>query len=182
MSSFTVGIRIPSQGTNPSLHLTGLSGTTVGTGASQVNNPVVSNGFAYYLISINYLGQTFPMAVNEEKDILALAFYSTGGTATVIPSVEMVDFSDGGPGQSGPTNGQLEYYFSIGGADLTDASVSFYAIPGVTTTISNSSDPKTVGLGAVPLPVTWLDFTVAKSGDQAILNWATGTEKRQYGI
>ncbi len=180
LSSFTVGIRIPDQGTNPSLQLTGQNGTTINGSASPVS-AVVSNGFAYYRIAVNYLGQAFPMAVNEQKDILALAFYSTGGTATVIPSVEMVDFANGGPGPNG-TNGQMEYYFSIGGLDLTDASVSFYSLPGTTTTMSNSGDPKTVAIGSTPLPVTWLDFVAARSGDQAVLNWATATEKGNAGF
>ncbi len=73
LSSLTISIRIPDQGANnPSLIVSGLSGTT----PSVTVNPVAQqSGFAYYLIGCTYSGnQAFPMAVAQEKDILAFFF------------------------------------------------------------------------------------------------------------
>jgi hypothetical protein len=182
LSSFTVGIRIPAQAINPSLHLTGQSGTTVNASSTPISTPVVANGFAYYLVAVNYSGQTFPMAVNQEKDILALSFYSNGGGSAIIPSVEMVDFSDGGPSTGGPSGGQLEYYFAVGATDLTDAGVSFYSLAGVSTGLDNAGEPKKVGIASIPLSVTWIDFVASKSGTDAILDWSTASEKNNVGF
>lgn len=183
LSSFTVGIRIPDQGANnPTITATGLSGTTAGGPITNVAAAVVNGGFAYYLIGVNYTGQTFPLAINEEKNLLGLSFFGTGGTAAVIPSVEMVSFADGNPpGTPVGTNYQLQYYISIG-TDGTDYVTSFYATPGVSTGLNNASNPKTVGIASIPLSVTWMDFTATKSGEHAILDWATATEKGNTGF
>lgn len=183
LSSFTVGIRIPSQGANnPTITATGLSGTTAGGPITNVAPAVVNGGYAYYLIGVNYSNQIFPMAINEEKNLLGLSFYGSAGTAAVIPSVEMVSFADGNPpGTALGTFYQLQYYISIGN-DVSDYTNSFYATPGVSTGLNNASDPKTVGIASIPLSVTWMEFTASKSGDNAILNWATATEKGNTGF
>lgn len=178
LSSFTIAVRIPNQGANnPKLTATAQSGTTAGGQISNINPSVINGGFAYYLVAANYSNQTFPMAINEEKNIFSLSFYGTSGTAAIIPSVEMVTFSTGGP--NGPAD-QLQYYIAIGG-DRTDYTNSFYAGTG-STGLNNASDPKVVGIGAVPLSVSWASFTAEKAGSNAILNWATASEKGNTGF
>ncbi len=87
----------------------------------------------------------------------------------------MVDFTGGGPSI------QHQFYFAIAGVGVNNQTNPFYSTA-QSTGLDNAGNPRKVGIGSVPLSVTWLDFVAAKSGDQAILNWATATEKNNTGF
>jgi hypothetical protein len=176
LSSFTVSVRIPNQGANnPTLTVTGLSGTTPSVAPAGLV-PFVQGSYAYYNIACTYSGnQPFPMTVAQEKDIVAFSFYGNGGSTTIIPSVELVDFSDGGP------TGQNQLYLAIGGNTMNDLAAPFYATP-QSSGLDNAGEPRKVGIGAVPLPVSWLNFTAALAGETTLLNWATATETGNIGF
>ncbi len=182
ISSFTVGIRIPDQGANnPTLTITGLNGTSPSGNLNNVAATFTQAGYAYYLVAPNFGSSPFAMTNGEEKNLLGLAFRGTTGTAAVIPSVEMISFLGGNPpGAPSSPNYQMEYYVYIGG-DRTEAVNTFYASTN-SVGLNNATNPKVVGLTSVPLPVTWLSFTADKTGDKAMLNWATATERGNTGF
>jgi hypothetical protein len=176
LSSFTVTVRIPNQGANnPTVTVTGLSGTTPSVSPAGLV-PIIQGTYAYYNIACTYSGnQPFPMTVAQEKDIVAFSFYGNGGSVTIIPSVELVDFPAGGPG------GQAQLYLAIAGNTMNDLVSPFYATP-QSSGLDNAGDPRKVGIGAVPLPVSWLDFTAVQAGETSLLNWATATETGNIGF
>jgi hypothetical protein len=176
LSSFTVTVRIPNQGANnPTVTVTGLSGTTPSVSPAGLV-PIIQGTYAYYNIACTYSGnQPFAMTVAQEKDIVAFSFYGNGGSTTIIPSVELVDFPSGGPG------GQAQLYLAIAGNTMNDLVNPFYATP-QSSGLDNAGDPRKVGIGAVPLPVSWLDFTAVQAGETSLLNWATATETGNIGF
>ncbi|PSK94302.1 T9SS type A sorting domain-containing protein [Taibaiella chishuiensis] len=182
ISSFTVGIRIPDQGANnPTLDISGLNGATAGGPTSNIAPAVVLGGYAYYLVAPNFNNSPFAMTINQEKDLLGLAFHGTSGTTAIIPSVEMITFQGGNPpGAPAIPNYQMEYYVFISG-DKTEINSSFYASAS-SVGLNNATNPKVVGLNSVPLSVSWLSFTAEKAGDHALLNWATANETNNAGF
>ncbi len=182
ISSFTVGIRIPDQGANnPTLSINGLNGTSPSGTLTNIAPAFTSGGYAYYLAAANFGGSPFAMTINQEKDLLGVSFHGTSGTSTIIPSVEMISFAGGNPpGAPASPNYQMEYYVYISG-NRTETVNTFYT-SAATVGLDNASNPKVIGLNSVPLSVNWLSFAAEKAGDNALLNWATASEKNSTGF
>ena len=169
---FNVGITEASTTTPPTLtvvsHSFGSATWTVGASFKE-------GGYWNYNIYTSSSPLSPTLSMNTEFEAMELQF--ANGTPT-MGTVALVTLPDGG-------SNTLSLFLCTGSISSNGINNLYYARSGVTVDNQNSYDPNLIQPGTsistanipnVVLPVKFLDFTVAKNSNSAILNWSVESE------
>ncbi|MBL0357103.1 MAG: T9SS type A sorting domain-containing protein [Chitinophagaceae bacterium] len=136
------------------------------------NNPYIISGRAYYsyIMTSNVNTTTSTWPANSTNNQIAEFTFSAN---SFFSGMRLDDVSP-----SGGPNGQMYWYVQVNGAgDITDYSTMFYGVPALPPTNNASTSPSFVPLQPFTVvPVKFLNFTVTRNNNIALLNWAVENE------